>query len=150
MNTQQDIRWLQRFSNFRKAMAKLRQAVEIVEKKMDFGEEVDELLEEGLIQRFEYTHEMAWNVMKDYAEYQGYINIRGSRDAIRQALAINIIDDEQWMNSIVDRNLTSHLYDDDTVSHIYEKIINTYFLLLCQFEEKMIEISGIEPKLFNE
>ena len=91
MGSQQDIRWLQRFSNFRKALEKLRQAAEIIAKKQDFGEDVDELLKEGLIQRFEYTHELAWNVMKDYAEYQGYTDIRGSRDAIRKALAINII-----------------------------------------------------------
>jgi nucleotidyltransferase substrate binding protein (TIGR01987 family) len=149
MNAQKDIRWLQRFSNFRKALAKLRQAVKIVEEKMDFGEEVDELLEEGLIQRFEYTHEIAWKVMKDYIEYQGYTNIRGSRDAIRQALTINIIDDKQWMESIADRNLTSHLYDDDTVSRIYKNIIEIYFLLFCRFEKTMIEISGTEPKLFD-
>ncbi len=147
MNTEQDIRWLQRFSNFRKAMVKLHQAVRIVEDAMDFGDEVDELLEEGLIQRFEYTHELAWNVMKDYVEYQGYTNIGGSRDAIRQALAINIIDDAQWMESIVDRNSTSHLYNDDEATRIYEKIIDVYFPLFCRFEEKMVEISGTESKL---
>jgi nucleotidyltransferase substrate binding protein (TIGR01987 family) len=148
MNTQQDVRWLQRFSNFRKALAKLRQAVETIEGKMDFDNEITELLEEGLIQRFEYTHELAWKVMKDYAEYQGYTDIRGSRDAIRQALAINIIDDKQWMESIADRNQTSHLYDDDTINQVYEKIINVYFPLFCRFEKKMAEISETESKLF--
>jgi nucleotidyltransferase substrate binding protein (TIGR01987 family) len=144
MNTQQDIRWLQRFSNFRKALAKLCQAVDIVSEKMNFGDKVDELLQEGLIQRFEYTHELAWKVMKDYAEYQGYTDIRGSRDAIRKALVINIIDDERWMNSIEDRNQTSHNYDDDTVTQIYENIIKVYFPLFCRFENMMIEISEIE------
>jgi nucleotidyltransferase substrate binding protein (TIGR01987 family) len=148
MNTKQDIRWLQRFSNFQKALARLNQAAKIVKEKIDFDEEVDELLEEGLIQRFEYTHELAWKVMKDYAEYQGYINIRGSRDAIRQALAINIIDDAQWMDSIADRNMTSHLYDDNEVTRIYEKISAIYLPLFCEFEKKMIEISGTESKLF--
>jgi nucleotidyltransferase substrate binding protein (TIGR01987 family) len=140
-NTQQDVRWLQRFSNYRKALAKLRQAVEIVSEKMDFGDEVDELLQEGLIQRFEYTHELAWKVMKDYAEYQGYTDIRGSRDAIRKALAINMIDNARWMESIEDRNQTSHNYDDDTATLIYEKIVEVYFSLFCQFENTMIEIS---------
>ena len=141
MDTQRDIRWLQRFYNYRKALAKLRQAVEIVSEKMDFGDDVDELLQEGLIQRFEYTHELAWKVMKDYAEYQGYTDVRGSRDAIRKALAISIIDDERWMDSIADRNQTSHNYDDDTVTRIYLNIIEVYFLLFCQFEKAMIEIS---------
>ena len=65
------------------------------------------------IQRFEYTHELAWKVMKDYAEYQGYSDIRGSRDAIRKALEINLIFDRRWMESVEDRNLTSHNYDDE-------------------------------------
>ncbi|MCL2097199.1 MAG: nucleotidyltransferase substrate binding protein [Bacteroidales bacterium] len=150
IDTQQDIRWLQRFSNFRKALTKLYQAAKIIKEKMDFEDEVDELLEEGLIQRFEYTHELAWKVMKDYAEYQGYTNIRGSRDAIRQALAINIIDDKQWMESIVDRNLTSHHYDNDTATRIHEKIVDIYLPLLCRFEKKMIKISGTDLNLFDE
>lgn len=66
---EEDIRWIQRFSNYRKALVKFNQAIEIISMQLDLGEEVDELLEEGLIQRFEYTHELAWKVMKDYAEY---------------------------------------------------------------------------------
>jgi nucleotidyltransferase substrate binding protein (TIGR01987 family) len=149
MNMRQDIRWLQRFSNFRKALAKLRQAVEIVSVKTDFEDEVDELPEEGLIQRFEYTHELSWKVMKDYLEYQGYTDIHGSRDAIRKSLEINIIDDAQWMESIRDRNQTSHNYDDDTVTRIYENVIYVYFPLFCRFEKTMIEISETESKLFE-
>jgi nucleotidyltransferase substrate binding protein (TIGR01987 family) len=139
MNTQQDIRWLQRFSNFRKALVRLRQAIEIVAKKLDFEENVDEIIKEGLIQRFEYTHELAWKVMKDYAEYQGYTDIGGSRDAIRKALEINIISDGHWMDTIKDHNQTSHNYDDNTATQIFENIIKIYFPLFCKFEEKMIE-----------
>ena len=69
---QQTIRWQQRFNNYRKALAKLTQAVELLSSQINHEEAVDELLQEGLIQRFEYTHELAWKVMKDYAEYQGY------------------------------------------------------------------------------
>ena len=130
--TQQDIRWLQRFSNYRKALAKLRQAVELVSKQQDLSEEIDELLQEGLIQRFEYTHELSWKVMKDYAEYQGYTDIHGSRDAIRKALE---------MNTINDRNLTSHNYDDDVATEIYEAIVQTYYPLFCRFEDKMLSLS---------
>ena len=79
----QDIRWQQRFSNYRKALAKLIQAVDLLSVQIERDESVAELLQEGLIQRFEYTHELAWKVMKDYAEYQGYTDVRGSRDAIR-------------------------------------------------------------------
>lgn len=143
-----DIRWIQRFSNYRKALVKMSQAVKLISEKMDWGEEVDELLEEGLIQRFEYTHELAWNVMKDYEVYQGYTDIYGSRDAIRKALQIGIIDNELWMKSIADRNLTSHDYDDETADTILEAVLSTYYPLFVEFEKKMLPLSGLEPTLF--
>lgn len=145
---EKDIRWIQRFSNYRRALAKFNQAVEIVSDQMDWGEDVDDLLEEGLIQRFEYTHELAWKVMKDYAEYQGHTNIQGSRDAFRKALEMGIIDDERWMESIKDRNLTSHNYDDETAQNVLTAIIEVYAPLLNAFEKKMLPLSGIEPTLF--
>ena len=145
---EKDIRWIQRFSNYRRALAKFNQAVEIISDQMDWGEDVDDLLEEGLIQRFEYTHELAWKVMKDYAEYQGHTNIQGSRDAFRKALEMGIIDDERWMESIKDRNLTSHNYDDETAQNVLTAIIEVYAPLLNAFEKKMLPLSGIEPTLF--
>ena len=140
---QQDIRWQQRFSNYRKALRKLAAAVEIVTEESHMGHDIDELLQEGLIQRFEYTHEMAWKVMKDYDEYQGYHDIRGSRDAIRQALQIGIITDERWMHSIVDRNLTSHTYNDESADKITANISEIYFPLFVEFERKMNSL--LEP-----
>ena len=95
-----DIRWIQRFANYRKALSRLSQAVDILSGQENG--ELDDLLKEGLIQRFEYTHELAWKVMKDYAEYQGYSDIRGSRDAIRKALEINLIFDRRWMGRAAD------------------------------------------------
>lgn len=145
---EKDIRWIQRFSNYRRALAKFNQAVEIVSDQMDWGEDVDDLLEEGLIQRFEYTHELAWKVMKDYAEYQGHTDIQGSRDAFRKALQMGIIDDQRWMDSIKDRNLTSHNYDDETAQNVLTAIIEVYAPLLNAFEQKMLPLSGLEPTLF--
>lgn len=145
---EKDIRWVQRFCNYRKALHKLGQAVSIVSEKMNWDEEVDDLLQEGLIQRFEYTHELAWKVMKDYAEYQGYTDIKGSRDAIRKGLEMNIIDSSQWMESIEDRNQTSHNYDDETMKEIYEAVVNEYYPLFIKFEKVMLKLSGLEPELF--
>lgn len=145
---EKDIRWVQRFSNYRKALVKFNQAVDIVSDQMDWDDEVDDLLEEGLIQRFEYTHELAWKVMKDYAEYQGYTNIGGSRDAFRKALEIGVINDGRWMDSIKDRNLTSHNYDDETAQAVLKAIIEVYAPLLNAFEQKMLPLSGLEPTLF--
>ena len=122
MTENKDIRWMQRFDNYRKALRLLGQAVEIVSQRVNEDEAVEDLLKEGLIQRFEYTHELAWKVMKDYAEYQGYTDIRGSRDAFRKAFEMEIITDKRWMESIADRNLTSHNYDDETAEAIYEAV----------------------------
>ena len=147
-NENQDIRWLQRFSNFRKALVRLGKAVDIVSSRLEEDNEIDDLLEEGLIQRYEFTHELAWKVMKDYAEYQGITGLGGSRDAIRQTLQFGLIDDENWMRSISDRNLTSHQYDKDTAQEIIENIINIYYPLFVEYEKTMLKKSGWEPELF--
>ena len=140
MTENKDIRWMQRFDNYRKALRLLGQAVEIVSQRVNEDEAVEDLLKEGLIQRFEYTHELAWEVMKDYAEYQGYTDIRGSRDAFRKAFEMEIITDKRWMESIADRNLTSHNYDDETAEAIYEAVVNVYYPLFVQLENTMLQL----------
>ena len=132
----EDIRWEQRFNNYRKALGRLSQAVDIVQRQMEWDEDVDDLIKEGLIQRFEYTHEL----------------IKGSRDAFRRALEIGLISDSRWMESIIDRNQTSHLYDDDISGNIYLSILNVYFPLFQDFEKRMSLLLSkehdTEPTLF--
>lgn len=143
-----DIRWVQRLDNYRKVLRKLSKAVEIVARKLDWGEDVDDLLKEGLIQRFEYTHELAWNVMRDYAIYQGYTDVKGSRDAFRKAFEMELISDKRWMNSIVDRNNTSHNYDDEKAHEIYNEIVCVYFPLFIDFERRMSALDSDALSLF--
>ena len=135
----EDIRWQQRFSNYQKALARLSEAVNVLNECDNVGSEQD-LLKEGLIQRFEYTHELAWKVMKDYLEYQGYVDIRGSRDAIRKSLELDILSDRRWMATIEARNLTSHNYDDETADNIYHEIMEIYYPLFTDFEAKMLTL----------
>ncbi len=134
---QEDTRWLQRFSNFKKAFAQLEKAVKLSEERP-----LSELENQGLIQAFEFTHELAWNVMKDYFEYQGNPNLTGSRDATREAFRMNLIaNGDDWMEMIKSRNKTSHTYNEEVVLEITEKIINDYtplFLLFCQKMETLI------------
>lgn len=127
----QDIRWKQRFSNYQKAFSQL-------EKFIEKGD-LNELEEQGLIQAFEYTYELAWNVMKDYFTYeQAEENITGSRDAIRLAFKRGLIlDGENWMDMIVSRVKSSHTYNVDTANEIVTKILNVYFDLFEAFNEKM-------------
>ena len=79
MTEQEDIRWEQGFSSFNKALKKLSEAIEYMTKELkgkeaanDDVDVMEDILKEGLIQHFEYTNEMAWNVMKYYALYQGF------------------------------------------------------------------------------
>ena len=156
---EQDIRWEQRFSNYLKAFEKIRQAIIYIKDKFDEEDEdidqaesvLDEVLKEGLIQRFEYTHELAWNVMKDYAEYQGNTKIRGSRDATREAFKIQLISDGQvWMDMIKSRNETSHTYNEETADEIFLKIIKEYYPAFEMFTFAMEELrTGKQGDLFE-
>lgn len=139
METEKDIRWKQRFSNYRRALKQLENAVEIISRNDIVDGEFYNIIREGLIQCFEFTHELSWKVMKDYAEHQGIMEIFGSRDAIRYSLRLGLIDDEKWMDTIKDRNVTSHHYDDDTAQKITEHIINIYYPLFVKFEKVMLE-----------
>lgn len=131
----QDIRWRQRFDNYLKALAKLQAGMP---EGMAGLSRMSELEKEGLIQRFEYTHEPAWNVMKDYLEYQGIQNITGSRDAIREAFQAGLLEDgENWMETIRSRKQTSHTYNEQVANEILEKIMKAYYSLFVNFREKM-------------
>lgn len=160
MSKQEDIRWEQRFSNYVKAFNKLDQAVTKIKEdyaidedgNIDDDEFLDDIIKEGLIKRFEYTYELVWNVMKDYAEFQGNPNVGGSRDAFREALQLKLISDGKvWMDMIISRNKTSHTYDEDTADEIFSKVINDYHPVFKAFLDKMETLrSGKQGDIFEE
>lgn len=118
--TANDIRWIQRLSNYSKA---LRQLTKFIEKG-----DLNELEQQGLIQAFEYTFELAWNTIKDFFESQGETGILGSRDAFRLAFRRGLIEDgETWMNMITSRTLTSHTYNEETAEKIATSVQTLYF-----------------------
>lgn len=127
----QDIRWKQRFDNYLKALQTLSDAVRLA------GERpLSPLEEQGVIQAFEFTHELAWNVLKDYLEYQGVLGVVGSRGAVREAFRNGLINDgEAWMAMILDRNLSSHTYDQSTARDIIGRVLASHhpaFLKMAQ------------------
>jgi len=142
-----DIRWIQRLQNYRKALSSLRKAVVLSQQRT-----LTDLEIQGLIQAFEFTHEMAWNVMKDYAEYQGDSAVKGSRDVTRSAFKMELImDGEGWMDMLKSRNLTSHTYNEDVAEEIAEDILEHYFNLFEAFEQKMEQLrTGQQGNIFNE
>ena len=127
----QDIRWKQRFANFEKAFKTLKKAVvEIINP--------SDIEKDGTIQRFEFTHELAWNVMKDFLKEKGIQGLIGSKDATRNAFQNEIIQDgQEWMNMIESRNETVHTYNIDVLETEYIKIIEIYYPLFEKFYMKM-------------
>ncbi|MCE6991428.1 nucleotidyltransferase substrate binding protein [Dyadobacter sp. CY323] len=145
---EQDIRWEQRFNNYLKALHKLDQAVSKIKKdypsdeagNIDEDDFLDDIIKEGLIQRFEYTHELAWNVMKDFLLHEGDIKVLGSKDATRAAFAADLIEDgELWMEMVKSRNQTSHTYNEGTADAIFERILEEYLPAFLAFKSTMEE-----------
>ncbi len=133
MNKPQATRWVQRLENYTKALTQLNLAVTLSRQRA-----LSDLEKQGLIQAFEFTHELAWNVIKDYFAYQGNSDITGSRDAVREAFNKGLIDDgEGWIEMIKSRNQTSHTYNLSVANDIVEKIINHYSTLFDTFLQKM-------------
>ncbi len=91
-----DIRWKQRFDNFQRALQHLTAAIQLMQQRP-----LSRLEEQGLIQGFEFTHELAWNVLKDYLEMEGIQGLVGSRSTTREAFKRGLVGDgEAWMDMI--------------------------------------------------
>ena len=119
MDNHKDTRWKQRFQNFQKAFKLLEKAVKI--------EKLTEIERGGLIQFFEVTFELSWKILKDYLEVQGFI-VKSPRESIKMAIQNEIIQNGYlWMDALEDRNLTTHIYDEEIIKTISHKIINEYY-----------------------
>ena len=120
----QDVRWIQRSSQFNKAFSQLKEAVELAERR-----QLSRLEAQGLIQGFEYTHELAWKTLKDFLEARGVGDLYGSRDSTRAAFGANLIENgETCMEMIQSRNLTTHTYNEATAAQIVAAILDRYFV----------------------
>jgi len=128
-----DIRWKQRFANYRRAFQQLNDAASLATERS-----LTPLEQQGFIKAFEFTHELAWSVMKDYFEYQGNTDITGSRDAIREAFRRGLVTDgETWMETIKSRNRSSHTYDENTAKQLIETISARYITLFDDLQTRM-------------
>ena len=135
----QDIHWIQRFNNYKKALKQLQDAVELMKER-----ELSILEKQGVIQAFEYTHELAWKTLKDFLEDRGNTDIYGSKDATKKAFSLGLLEDgETWMQMIKSRNLTSHTYDESTADGIISLVKDLYF---DQFEKLKIKMEELEKK----
>jgi len=129
-----DIRWEQRFANYKKALRQLEEIKKV--------EELSKVEEIALIKTFEFTFELAWNTIKDYFQYQGITGIQGSRDAFRKAFKQGLIEDgETWMSMIESRIQTTHTYNESVASDIAKDIINSYYERFKELESKLEKLS---------
>jgi nucleotidyltransferase substrate binding protein (TIGR01987 family) len=133
----QDVRWKQRFNNYLNAFQTLVDAVELTN-----ARQLSKLEQQGLIQGFEFTHELAWNVIKDYLEYKGFVGLIGSRDATRAAFKNGLIENgDTWMAMIKARNQTSHTYNLDIAQEITEDILALFYPEFEKFAQKFTQLS---------
>lgn len=121
----QDIRWKQRFQNFEKALNHLQSSLNISEPNLTE--------KAGIIQFFEMTYELGWNLLKDYLEHSGFADVKSPRSAIKKGFEIGLIEDGQsWMELLLDRNLTAHTYDEEKVSEVEQLIRIKYYPIIYQ------------------
>lgn len=117
-----DVRWKQRYQNFERAFLLLKKYLSL--------ESFSEIEKAGIIQFYEMSFELAWKLMKDYLQAEGF-EINSPRDAIKQAFQSKLIEDgELWILALNDRNLTVHTYDENTANEVVESIRTKYFILL--------------------
>lgn len=135
-----DVRWKQRFNNYLKAFQTLVEAVKLARRR-----ELSKLEQQGLIQSFEFTHELAWNVLKDYLENKGITNLIGSKDATRVAFKNSLIEEgEVWMNMIEARNKTTHTYDLEIAQAVADDIVKRFYPVFERMTKKFTVLYNTE------
>jgi len=132
-----DVRWRQRFDNFERAFQVLERGLDLARQRP-----LSELEQQGLIKGFEFTHELAWNLLQDYLQHQGIAGIICSRDATRLAFQNELISDgEGWMAMIKARNQSSHTYNLEQAQSIARDVIERYAPLFVALREHFSALS---------
>ncbi|MBF0285793.1 MAG: nucleotidyltransferase substrate binding protein [Magnetococcales bacterium] len=132
--TDRDIRWKQRFNNFDRAFILLR---EIRDQGFD---SLPQISKEGVIQRFEYTYELAWKTLKDYLEGLG-VNVQpiAPRTVIKAAFVAGVIHDGQvWIDMMNHRNQLSHSYDFKVFEEVLRAIDERYFAAFERLHDDLL------------
>jgi nucleotidyltransferase substrate binding protein (TIGR01987 family) len=121
----EDIRWKQRFKNFKKAHQQFSDAVLVVDK-------LSVLEKEGMVQRFEYTFELAWKTLKDFLEAKN-VDVKYPREVIKKAFEYEIIEDgETWLEMLEQRNFMAHTYSDEIFTKAVQMICGKYYQAIEQ------------------
>ena len=114
-------RFFDKYEKYLQAVERLNEAVQ------DYEKTPIESIKDGVIQRFEFTTELAWKTLREYLIDQGYVELNSPKSVLNQSFVIGLFSDERvWLNIINDRNMTSHIYDEKTADEIFQRIKNQY------------------------
>ena len=118
-------RWTQRHDYFQKALQQLTTGL------LTYPN-LNELEKDGIIQRFEFTFELAWKTLQDYfAQESGYVDVKGPRTVLKQAIQDNLLEDGHvWLQMLDNRNLLTHVYDEEESRQILADVASSYLPLL--------------------
>ncbi|MCA1787641.1 MAG: nucleotidyltransferase substrate binding protein [Desulfobacteraceae bacterium] len=124
----EDIRWKQRFQNFKKAYEQFSDAVSRIDT-------LSVLEKEGMVQRFEYTFELAWKTVKDFLEAKN-VDAKYPREVIKKAFEYEIIENgETWLEMLEQRNLMAHTYSEEIFAKAVQLICGKYVQAIAQVYE---------------
>jgi nucleotidyltransferase substrate binding protein (TIGR01987 family) len=130
--TGENQRLTERFQDFNNAFARLTESLHMKSE--------SSIIIDGAIQRFEFTYELAWKVMRAYLEQQGVFEPKTPRDVFRESYKIGLIaDGDGWLDIMTDRNLTSHTYNEAAAREIYQKIKTKHWEL---FNQLQLQLNG--------
>ena len=120
-----------KLTNFHNAMSRLKEGVQ----KWD---EADDLARDGLIQRFEFTFELAWKTLKTCFEEEGLIGLNSPKTVLREAYAAGLLKSEElWLAMLQDRNSTAHIYSEQVAVQICRRIQERYLDAFAELIEQL-------------
>jgi len=129
----QAARWVQRFGNYKQALLTIEEVVP------GYGQ-LSDLEKDGLIQRFEFTFDLAWKVMQDYLKHAGYADIKGPRACIKQMAKDNLLDAFVWEEILDARNELAHIYDEGASRVHSDSIVNSFVPAFRAFKLQMEQL----------
>ena len=123
----------EKLSNFKNAIMRLQEAAELFK-----ASNAGDVIRDGMIQRFEFTYELAWKSMRGHLESVGIVDVNSPRAVIKESYAQKLIINEQnWLIMLNDRNLTTHIYKEKVAIEIAERIVNIY---IDEFDELLYKL----------
>lgn len=122
---------LQKLKNFNTALQRLTEG-------LNKYNDQDDLSRDGLIQRFEFTFELAWKTLKALFEAEGLMGLNSPKSVLKEAFTADLINDEDvWLKMLYDRNTTVHIYSEKLAKEICQNIKEKY---VQQFRELAVKL----------